>query len=157
MNIEATSRGSSYNFGMSLWNSVVDKFVPGQWIGADNKQAMKVEIDDPAYSMFRYQPITGSTSTGLTGAFASFWYFGCLEFLVIGLFMGRWYRAAVAGNIAAQVVVILMMNASLESITHGTDEFVTAILALCAFLLPVLVFAKASVPGFRGVPVARAG
>ncbi len=103
---------------------------------------MKGDLDDAAYVMFRHVPLTGSTATGLSEAFASFWYFGALEFLLIGLFMGRWYRAAVAGNIAAQVSVILLMTAALESITHSTEVFLSDVLVLGLFLLPVLLIAR---------------
>ncbi len=33
MSIEATDRLSDFNFGLSLWNGIVDKIVPGQLIG----------------------------------------------------------------------------------------------------------------------------
>lgn len=157
MNIEATSRLSHYDFGLSLWNGIVDRFVPGQWIGSDVKQAMKADIDDPAYSMFRYQPMVGSTNTGLTDTFASFWYFGALEFLAVGLFMGAWYRAAAGGNIAAQIVIMLTMTGALESITHSMEEFVSGVFVLCLFLLPVFVYARVAAPGYRGLAASRPG
>jgi hypothetical protein len=157
MNIEAASRLSSYDFGLSLWNGIVDRFVPGQWVGTDFKQAMKSDVDDPAYRMFRYQPQIGSTHTGMTDTFESFWYFGALEFLVVGLFMGRWYRAAMGGNIAAQAIVILTMTGALQSITHSMQEFVSEVIALCVFLLPVFLYARVGAPRARGVPVAYPG
>jgi hypothetical protein len=146
MNIEATTRLGDYDFGRSLWNAVVDTFVPAQLLGSDAKAAMKFDLDDAAYSMFRYSPFIGTTATGMSTAFESFWYFGALEFLVIGLFMGRWFRAAAAGNFAAQLVVILMMVALLQCITHSTQLFVTELIGLCLFLLPVLLFARVSAP-----------
>lgn len=149
MYIEATSRLSDYNLGLALWNGVVDKFVPGQWIGVDLKKSLKSDLDDAAYDVFRYTPHIGTTSTGMSGVFASFWYFGALEFALIGLFLGRWHKAAEGGNLVAQMVVILTMRAALESITHSTDEFVASVLVLCVFLLPALLFARVVLPGQR--------
>jgi hypothetical protein len=158
MNIEAADRLGRYDFGLSLWNSLVDRFVPGQLIGTDIKQALKVDLDDPAYTLFRYVPQIGSTETGLTSAFLSFWYCGCIEFFLIGLFMGRWYRSAVGGNIAAQIVMMLMITPALESITHSAEEFVYTLVSLCVFLLPVFLYARIAMPSVpRAAPVLRAG
>ena len=51
----------------------------------------------------------------------------------------------------------LVMTAALESITHSTEEFVSSVLGLCVFLLPVFLYARVAipVPQASGVPGAN--
>lgn len=142
MNIEAADRQFSFDFGLSLWNNLVHSYIPGQWVGKDVKQALMIDFGNPAYSEFGHIPHTGTTSTGVSDAFLSFWYLGAIKFYLIGLIMSRWYKAAVQGNIVAQMILMLTVNASLLAITHSTHAFFTVFVQLAAFLLPVLVWAR---------------
>ncbi len=142
MNIAAADRTLSFDYGLSHWNGLVQRYVPGQWVGHEFKQALMVDFTNQAGEVFGHQPHTGSTHTGLSDAFLSFWYLGAVKFLLIGLILSRWYRAAMQGQLAGQLVVILTITAALHAITHSTHSFFTVFLQLAAFLLPVLWFAR---------------
>ncbi len=148
MNIEATDRRKLFDFGLSHWNWLVHRYVPGQLIGVDMKRAMMIEFADigsasrNAVREFNYVPTPGSTPTGLSDAFQSFWYFGAFNFFAIGWIMSRWNAAAVRGNIAAQVILMLTVTPALHAITHSTHWFFVFFVQLSAFLVPVLVLAR---------------
>lgn len=146
MNIEAADRQFSFDFGLTYWNSIVNYYVPGQWVGKDVKQSFMIDFGNPAYSEFRHIPYTGTTSTGISDAFLSFWYLGAIKFFLIGFIMSRWYKAAVQGNIVAQMIVMLIVTTSLHAITHHTNLFFIIFIQLAAFLLPVLIWAKIKRP-----------
>jgi hypothetical protein len=148
MNIEAADRQFSFDFGLSLWNNLVHSYIPGQWVGKDVKQSLMIDFGNPAYSEFRHIPHTGTTSTGVSDAFLSFWYLGAIKFYLIGLIMSRWYKAAVQGNIVAQMILMLTVSASLHAITHSTHSFFTVFVQLAAFLLPVLMWARVKQPQY---------
>jgi len=138
MNIAAADQTLNFDFGLSLWNSFVQKYVPGQWIGYELKNALIINFGDPARQVFGYRPYIGTTPTGLSDAYLSFWYFGAVKFLFIGLIMSRWYRAAVQGGFVAQLVVVLTITPALHAITHMTHWFFVVFLQLAIFLLPVM-------------------
>jgi hypothetical protein len=97
---------------------------------------------------------TGSTVTGLTDAFHSFWFFGAVKFFLIGFVMSRWWRAASAGNRVAQMVLMLCAGASLQVTTHTTYLFFLIFGEIVTFLLPALHYAR--VPRHRRAMLAPA-
>jgi hypothetical protein len=140
--IEAVDREMKFDLGLSHWNELVFRYVPAQLVGADLKDSLTIAVDTPAREEFRYTPVTGSTLTGMTDAFQSFWYFGCLEFGIIGFVMSRLWRAACLGNFTAQLVYVLVLAQSLHSITHSTDNFIAPWMHMGVFLLPALMLAR---------------
>jgi hypothetical protein len=87
------------------------------------------------------QPI-GTTVTGLTDAFQSFWFFGAIKFFLIGFIMSRWWRAARDGNRVAQMVLMLCVGSSLEAITHTTHLFFLVFVEIGTFMLPAVLYAR---------------
>lgn len=142
LTIEATQRNLQFDFGLSLWNSIVFNYVPAQIIGTDLKNMLMFNFENPAFTEFGHIPHTGSTFTGLSDAFQSFWYFGALIFFFIGLILSRWHRAAMNGSFSAQLIVITTMTAALHTITHTTHHFFIEFIKLILFLLPFLVISK---------------
>jgi len=142
MNIAAADHTLHLDYGLSHWNGFVFNYVPGQWVGYELKRSLQFDLGDNARQLFGYRPYVGATHTGLSDAFLSFWYFGALKFLLIGLIMSRWYRSAMQGHLVAQLVVILAIPAALHAITHSTHSFFTVFLQMVLFLLPVLWFAR---------------
>jgi len=140
--IEATDRLSSFDFGLSHWNGFVRAYIPGQIIGHDVKKDIMADLGDAAYRVFYYVPHTGTTHTGMSDAFLSFWYFGAIKFFVIAYIMSRLCRAANQGHMVAQMLLMLVFVGGLESITHGTDRFFMAWPKIIAFLSPALWYAK---------------
>jgi hypothetical protein len=142
MNIAAVERTLYFDFGLSHWNGFVLRYIPGQWVGYEFKQWLMADLPNHAQRVFGYRAYTGTTHTGLSDAFLSFWYFGAVKFLLIGLILGRWYRAARQGHLTAQLVVILTITPALHAITHSTHSFFILFLQLAVFLLPVIWFAR---------------
>jgi hypothetical protein len=146
--IEATDRRRDFDYGLSLWDDFVRRYIPGQLIGPERKRSLYIEREDSAGQVFGFVPNFGATSTGLTDAFQSFWFFGAIKFFLIGFIMSRWWRAAKAGNRGAQMVLMLCTGASLLAITHGTSHFFLIFISIAAFMLPALLYAR--VPRHRG-------
>jgi len=145
MNIEAVDRHMSLDLGLSHWNALITRYVPGQFIGADRKEALIIDfarMGTRAAAEFGYAGKTGTTPTGLSDSFQSFWYFGAIKFFIIGLIMSRWYGAAMRGNFVAQMIMMLTLPGSLVGITHSTDAFFLQFVPLVAFLVPLLVLAR---------------
>ena len=155
MNIEAADRLGVFDYGLTLWNQFINAFVPGQWIGHDVKRSLMIEFGNDASNYFGYVPHIGTTATGLSDAFQSFWYLGAIKFFLAGLIMSRWYRAGVRGNIVAQMILMLTISDSLHLVTHGSAGFYMGFIELVTFLLPVLLFAR--IPRARAVALIRYG
>ncbi len=140
--IEAVDRTMKFDLGLFHWNALVFRYVPAQLVGTDLKNSLLFTLDAPARNEFLYVPTTGSTLTGLTDAFQSFWYFGCLEFFFIGVIMNRLWRAASLGSMSAQLGYVLILAQALHSITHSTHNFVAPWVHMAVFLVPALMLAR---------------
>jgi hypothetical protein len=140
MAMDFINRQRRFDFGLNHWNSTVFAYVPAQIVGQSLKDSLMVDVP-PTYER-GYQPLVGSTPTGMTDAFASFWYFGCVKFLLIGWAMGRIYSAARRGSTVMQLVYMLSAVPSMLTITHFTNEIVIAWIHLAAFMIPVLIYAQ---------------
>jgi len=142
LSIEATDRRLDFDYGLSLWNGFVQRYIPGQFLGPGVKRSLYVEREDSARQLFGLVPHPGSTMTGLTDAFQSFWFFGAIKFFLIGFIMSRWWHAARAGNRVAQMVLMLCVGASLHAITHATHHFFVVFVEIVTFMLPALLYAR---------------
>ena len=140
--IQGADRLASFDFGLSHWNGFVHNYIPGQIVGNDFKKGLMFEFDDAAYREFSHIPHYGSTHTGMSDSFASFWYFGALKFFIISFVMAKLYRAANQGHLVAQMLLMLVFVGALESITHTTDRFFMIWPKIAAFLLPALWYAR---------------
>lgn len=141
--VEEIDRKKEFNYGLSHWNSLVHTYVPAQIVGAGLKQALMIDV--PEIFAFGYNPSIGSTSTGMTDAFASFWYLGCLKFFLIAWIMGWMYAAARRGHTVMQVVYILSVTPAMLAVTHFTNEVAIAWVHMAAFFVPAFLYAR--VPG----------
>ena len=158
--IEAVDRRLSFDYGFSLWNGFLHNYVPKQFVGADFKSALTIDLEDDSYKEFGHIPWPGTTSTGLADSFSSFWFFGAVKFFLIGFILSRWYRAADEGNFVAQLVIMLSMGAALHAITHTTHHFFLIFIKIAAFTVPVLLYARSprrsdhstGVPPLRDIP-----
>jgi hypothetical protein len=143
-NIAAASRTMNFDFGAYHWNSMIFSYVPAQLVGHDLKESLYLALADPAFDEYLYTPPLGSTSTGLSDTFQSFWYFGSLEFFVIAFVMQRLWWAARDGRVMAQLLYMLLLVQALEAITHGTHQFVAPWIHAAIFLLPAMLWARKS-------------
>jgi hypothetical protein len=149
-NIAAVKRSMDFDLGVSHWNGLVFSYVPAQLVGAGIKAALYLPQSQPAYDEFFYTPPTGSTWTGLSDAFQSFWYFGCLKFFLIAIVMRKLWLAASGGNLTAQLLYMLLPVHALEAITHTTQYFLSPLVHLAVFLIPPLMLARRRSPCATG-------
>jgi hypothetical protein len=146
--ISATERLGAYDFGLFHWNQLVSLYLPAQIFGLSAKQNLMslgglLKVYSNAGKVYGYEWATGTTPGGITDAFASFWYFGCLEFFAIGYFMRRLYESALRGSPVWQIACALMTVYSLLAITHNTDHAVAPWVQAALFLGPALMYARA--------------
>jgi hypothetical protein len=144
--VNFVDRTQNFDFGAFHWNILVFNFVPAQFLGRDFKESLMI----PLVADRDYNPPVGATETGMSDAFASFWYFGAVEFFLIALVLGRIYRAAMSGSTAAQILYALSAATSMMEITHSTQWLFSDWVEAGVFLLPMLAFAR--VRGTRNLP-----
>lgn len=140
--IEAADQSFEFDYGLSFYNAVITRYVPAQIIGTDFKQSLLVDVGISESDLLGHAPNTGSTYTGLSDSFWSFWYFGAVKFFLIGFIFSRWFRAAVKGNLAAQIVAMILAYSALGSMPFSTHTFFLKFVDLIVFLLPVLWYAR---------------
>jgi hypothetical protein len=148
--IAAVNRRMEFDLGIYHWNQLIFSYVPAQIVGADLKNALYLPESTPAYEEYFYVPLVGSTETGLSDAFRSFWYFGCLKFFLIAFVMQKLWLAARAGSITAELLYMLLPAWAMEAITHTTHYFVIPWVHISMFLLPALFFARRARPTASG-------
>lgn len=141
-NIAAVKRSMKFDLGLSHWNALIFSYVPAQLVGTTLKQSLYLPVPQPAFEEYLYTPPMGSTWTGLSDAFQSFWYFGALKFFLIAFVMQKLWLAALGGNLTAQLLYMLMPVYALEAITHTTQYFLGPWVHMAIFLLPALLLAR---------------
>jgi hypothetical protein len=147
--IGAVGNTMEFDLGVFHWNQLVFAYVPAQLIGSDFKQALYLPISSPAYEQYFYTPPMGSTLTGFSDAYASFWYFGCLKFFIIAFCMQKLWWHAREGSFLAQICYMLLPIQALEAITHTTQNFLSPWVHMAIFLLPALYLARKRQPRDR--------
>jgi hypothetical protein len=141
--IGAVNRTMEFDLGALHWNSLVFSYVPAQLVGTDLKESLYyLPLTDPANEVFSHRPDTGSTLTGLSDAFMSFWYLGCLKFFLIAFIMQKLWWAARGGSMTAQLFYMLLPASAMEAITNSTHNFVHPWIHMTIFLLPALLLAR---------------
>lgn len=151
--IEAFDQRGNFDWGRRYWNDFVNLYIPGQWIGEHRKRSLMFPIDSAALVLFEYRSPTGSTRTGMSGAFRSFWYFGAIEFLIIAYCMRSLSRSAERDHFVAQILLMLIFAGALESITHSSQRFFMAWPRIIVFLGPILWFARTRQAEIRKFPL----
>ena len=140
--ISAVDRNLEFDVGAFHWNMLVFTYVPAQIVGIDIKNSLYLPLGDPALEEYQYSPSAGSTVTGLSDAFQSFWYFGCIKFFLIALVMQKLWLAARSGNITAQLLYMLLPVQAMQAITHYTNNFLLPWPHMVIFLLPALFLSR---------------
>lgn len=137
-----------FDYGVSHWNWFVFTYVPAQIVGRGFKESLYIE---PGTMVFArgYEAPVGSTSTGLSDAFSSFWYFGWVKFLLIAFLLSRIYSSSMSGNAGMQLLYMLTVTPAMHTITHVTHWLVTAWIHIAVFLIPVVLYAAVRAPSPR--------
>lgn len=130
-----------FDYGLAHWNMLVFSFVPAQLLGQDFKARLMFDVPTLARD---YNPMVGTTETGLADAFRSFWYLGAIKFFLLAYVMRRIFASAEAGEFAGQFTYILSVVPAMHAITHKTDWALMIWVHLLLFVVPLLAFAVVS-------------
>jgi hypothetical protein len=140
--MSAVAQVGGYDFGLSLYNSLVEAYVPRQLVGERLKASMKVSLPDPAFTLYGFEPHVGSCETGVAQAFLSFWYFGCLLYLLAGYVMRRIWDAAMVGSVPNEVIYVSLLAVYLGAYNGSIHNLTVPWVHLGAFLGPVFLWAR---------------
>ncbi|MGO4126578.1 hypothetical protein AB4Z01_19405 [Inquilinus sp. YAF38] len=145
LRINAMERNMAFDFGSIHWDTLVWNFVPQQLVGPELKESLYVGMEEEQIDRSYDRP-TGTSETGMTDAFASFWWFGSIKFFLLAYFMSRLYGAAMAGHAAPQMFYMLLAVPAMNSISHYTQWVVSEWVHVAAFLIPCLLYARIRAP-----------
>jgi len=137
--IDEIDRRLEFDYGKFHWNRVIFTFVPAQLVGSKIKEALQFNTPKPSRD---YNPMTGTTETGLVDAFASFWYFGAIKFLLLAWVMRRLWETAMAGEMLGQLVYMLSIVPAMHAISHQTDWVIPVWIHMAIFLIPILALCR---------------
>ena len=141
-NIGAVSRTMNFDLGAYHWNAIVFSYVPAQLVGHDLKESLMLPLANSASDEHLCLTPPGSTPTGFSDSFQSFWYFGCLKFFIVAFIMQRLWLASRGGSLMAQLLYMLLPVQAMQVITHDTNHFVAPWIHIAIFLLPLMLWAR---------------
>ncbi len=139
-----------FDYGGIHWNELVFNYVPGQLVGREFKQSLKLETGmssreaaEILLEKFGYRMKVGTTISGYADAFGSFSWFGAIKFLLIGLMMGTLYRHAMSGTFLGQMLYVYVLSAAMHAVSHGTNRILASVwVYFFALAYPLLYRAK---------------
>jgi hypothetical protein len=152
--IAAVSKSENFDFGLVYWNFFVFKYIPAQIVGKGVKDALTANLTNNSWEVFQYDPVRGSTHTGFSDSFNSFWFLGPLVFALIAAILQRWWRDAMLGEFQAQFSYCVTISVATESVSHGTRWFFGYLPEVFLFALPIFYLARKRQP-HRGPRQAR--
>lgn len=108
-------------FGARFWNQFITRWVPGQFVGADLKQSLLLDVAGvtDALDLAGLSHATGTTSTGFTEIFLDFSYFAAFLFFIMAFHTRRCYDKGLAGDLACAAVYPSLAILCVVSFTHG--------------------------------------
>jgi hypothetical protein len=138
--IAATKVRGDYGLGRGYWNQVVFAFVPAQYLGMEFKHSLmlgKGPIDEVVGAMQEgaaYQPLVGSTVTGLGDSFHEFGYAGPLVFVALGwLFRRLWGVMRYSRSMVLGTLYACLVPSAMKAVTHWTLGFLPELIYFTLF------------------------
>ncbi|WP_244529359.1 hypothetical protein [Rhizobium sp. NFR03] len=135
--VSYTNETMQFDYGLSHWNNIIFSFVPAQLLGTKFKADLMIPLPSVAKD---YNPILGTTETGLADAFQSFWYFGAIKFFLLAYILRRIFASADSGEFAGQFVYVLSVVPAMHAISHKTDWILMVWVHMALFAVPILAF-----------------
>lgn len=142
MQMDFVARTQQYDYGLYHWNELVMAFVPAQVVGVATKRSFLIEVGG-SIDRF-YEPLYGTTNTGLYDAFTSFGYLGALKFFLVAWLMRRIYRGAMSGDATSQLIYMLSALPAMHVFSHHTNWILTAWIQMAMFIGPALLYARSA-------------
>lgn len=138
--IHMVDRNQSFDYGAYHWDTLAWNYIPAQIVGQELKFSFMIGIEDQFDRA--YNKPTGTTETGLSDAYASFWYFGAFKFFIIAYLLSRLYGAAMAGHTAPQLFYMQLAVPAMHAISHHTQGVLSTWVHVLVFFVPALLFAR---------------
>lgn len=138
----ATAEKQGYEYGFIHWNRLVYNFVPAQLVGRSVKNSLMLRLPDNgryAYELYGYKAPCGTTVTGLTDCFSSWWYLGCIKFFIIAHALRWMYLQGMRGSLLWQVLYCYILVFAVQAITHQTQMFFSSLLQTVVVIYMVTV------------------
>lgn len=119
--MQSIEEQGAIGFGSAFWDMMVHAYVPGQLVGFDFKQSLKVGYDLILLALRSagYETIPGATSTGFPVLYYDFWYFGALVYFFITRFLAQQFTRARAGSFESLTIYAVLLPQSIQGITHS--------------------------------------
>lgn len=144
------SEYGGYDYGGIHWNDLVFSYVPAQFVGREFKDSLMIEsamssknISSELRKRYNYNIPVGTTISGYADSFGSFWWVGCVKFLLIGLLMGCLYRHGIHGSFLGQMLYVFTLGTAMHAVSHGTNRILTSVwVYFFALGYPALYFAR---------------
>ncbi len=137
--ISDTDRTAQFDYGAFHWNQVIRNYVPTGLTGAAFKEALMFKTPkDPR----DFNPLTGTTMTGMVDAFRSFWYLGAAKFFLLAYVLRRLWNSAIEGQTLGQFLYMLSAVPAMHAFSHTTDWVMSAWTHMIFFCIPVFAYAR---------------
>jgi hypothetical protein len=140
--IAANLTTNTFDYGAALWNSLVFRYVPAQFLGADFKASLMIPVENVLQWAFNYKAVPGATFTGFADSFASFGWFGFVFFMIIAAIFATLWSRAMQGSTIARLYYAIFLATGMQSVTHGTFWFLPYIPQAVIFTIPFLLWAR---------------
>jgi hypothetical protein len=134
--IDIVQREYATSFGAIYWNRLVNYFVPGQIIGVQRKEALKlpnVEVDKDTLRSKDYVSALGTTYTGLSDTRLSFGWLGCIVFYLQSRFLKHLLLRSAKGCEVSLFAYPPLAIAGAVGLTHSTSYFLGALVSTFVF------------------------
>jgi len=141
--MEAIQRRGAYNYGATLYNTLIAAYVPRQIFGDEFKKSLMVKTpEEIAYEELNYSLKIGSCTTGVADVFVAFSYFGCIIFFLQGWLMRRMWEGASAGGMVYQIIYLAQAAFQIAAFNGAISNLTTPWVHVALFAGPVLLYAR---------------
>lgn len=141
----AVYESNRYDFGVVFWNSMIFRWVPGQLIGHQLKNAMMLDVPGPiqvAKEECGYKFGVGGCTPGYAELFASFGFLGIIFMYYVGKLARMVWEQALTGNLVAQIFHFALAPVYLRFGGGGLWSLISGLFFWVVFLFPILWWAK---------------
>jgi hypothetical protein len=136
---------NNFDYGTAYWDFFIKDYFPAQLFGRDNKQKLIINKENYNWkesNSLNYESIKGSTSTGLSDSFKSFYFFGFVTFFAVGFFMEKLYYHSLQNSFKSILLYCLIFREALHVITHGNFVLFSKLIHIYFFLIIPLKLIK---------------
>lgn len=135
------NRTRQFDYGIGLYNGLVNALVPRQIVGEENKAELLINLhqDDArsSASVYDWEIPYGSNPTGVLDAFRAFWFLGCLMYFGLAWCMARIWSGALKGSILQQTAYIILLLPAMGTVVGAWTTLPEQLIKAGVLLVPV--------------------